>query len=120
MKKSLYLYFMASALFSVPILAQEGLISINKSEEIDRILALKKEINERLPFIKIQIYSGSRSYAGKAIAEFKANFPGQFVQMKYETPNYKVWVGRYRTRLEADRQLIWVKTKFSNAFLLTP
>ena len=120
MKKSIYIYYIVTALFSVPILAQEGLITINKSEEIERILALKKEVNERLPFIKIQIYSGSRSYARRAIAEFKANFPGQFVQMKYETPNYKVWVGRYRTRLEADRQLIWVKTKFSNAFLLTP
>jgi hypothetical protein len=111
---------MVSALFSMPILAQEGLITINKSEEIDRILALKKEMNERLPIIKIQIYSGRRSYARKAIAEFKANFPGQFVEMKYETPNYKVWVGRFRTRLEADRQLVWVKTKFSNAFLFRP
>ena len=120
MKRSLYIYLMVSALFSMPILAQEGLITINKSEEIDRILALKKEINKRLPFIKIQIYSGRRSHARKAIAEFKANFPGQFIEMKYETPNYKVWVGRFRTRLEADRQLVWVKTKFSNAFLFTP
>ncbi|MDG1315104.1 MAG: SPOR domain-containing protein [Flavobacteriaceae bacterium] len=120
MKKSIYIYYIVTALFSVPILAQEGLITINKSEEIERILALKKEVNERLPFMKIQIYSGRRSYAEKALAEFKANFPGQFVEMKYETPNYKVWVGKFRTRLEADRQLIWVKTKFSNAFLFTP
>ena len=44
MKKSIYIYYIVTALFSVPILAQEGLITINKSEEIERILALKKEV----------------------------------------------------------------------------
>jgi len=40
--------------------------------------------------------------------------------MKYETPNYKVWVGRFRTRMEADRKLVKVKKLFPNAFLFTP
>lgn len=119
MKKKLFIFIVLNALFSVPALAQEGLITINKSAEIERILALKKEMNKKMPFIKIQIYSGRRSYATKALLNFKANFPGQFVEMKYETPNYKVWVGRFRTRLEADRQLVRVKSKFSNAFLFT-
>ena len=120
MKKNCYKYFIISALFSAPILAQEGVVRINKSAEIERVLALKKELNKDKSFTKIQVYSGNRLEAESALLSYEANFPEQFVEMKYETPNYKVWVGRFRTRLEADRELVRVKTLFPNAFLFTP
>jgi hypothetical protein len=60
MNKNCYKYFIISALFTAPVLAQESIVVINKSAEIDRVLALKKEINETKSFIKIQICSGSR------------------------------------------------------------
>tara|TARA_B110000858_G_C17408307_1_gene295565 strand:- start:136 stop:498 length:363 start_codon:yes stop_codon:yes gene_type:complete len=120
MKKNCYKYFIISALFSAPILAQDGVIRINKSAEIERILALKKDLNKEKPFIKIQIYSGNRLEAKNALTSFESDFPEQFVEMKYETPNYKVWVGKFRTRIEADRELVKVKTLFPDAFLFTP
>ena len=120
MNKNCYKYFIVSALFTAPILAQDGIVIINKSTEIDHVLAVKKELNEAKSFIKIQIYSGNRLGANKALYNYKADFPGQFIEMKYETPNYKVWVGRYRTRMEADRKLVKVKKLFPNAFLFTP
>ena len=40
--------------------------------------------------------------------------------MKFETPNYKVWVGNFETRLEADRALRRIKRKFANAFIFKP
>ena len=120
MNKNCYKYFIVSALFTAPILAQDGIVIINKSTEIDHVLAVKKELNEAKSFIKIQIYSGNRLGANKALYNYKADFPEQFTEMKYETPNYKVWVGRYRTRMEADRKLVKVKKLFPNAFLFTP
>ena len=120
MKKNCYKYFIISALFSAPILAQEGVVRINKSAEIERVLTLKKELNKDKSFTKIQVYSGNRLEAESALLSYETNFPEQFVEMKYETPNYKVWVGRFRTRLEADRELVRVKILFPNAFLFTP
>ena len=120
MNKNCYKYFIVSALFTAPILAQDGIVIINKSTEIDHVLAVKKELNEAKSFIKIQIYSGNRLGANKALYKYKVDFPGQFIEMKYETPNYKVWVGRFRTRMEADRKLVKVKKLFPNAFLFTP
>ena len=120
MNKNCYKYFIVSALFTAPILAQDGIVIINKSTEIDHVLAVKKELNEAKSFIKIQIYSGNRLGANKALYNYKADFPEQFTEMKYETPNYKVWVGRFRTRMEADRKLVKVKKLFPNAFLFTP
>ena len=109
-----------SALFSVKIMAQEGSVSIQKSFEIERVLELKKELNKDQSFIKIQIYSGNRLGAETALENFKTEFPEQIVEMRYETPNYKIWVGKFRTQLEADRELLLVKKRFPNAFSLKP
>tara|TARA_B110000003_G_scaffold249047_1_gene261108 strand:+ start:806 stop:1168 length:363 start_codon:yes stop_codon:yes gene_type:complete len=120
MDKNCYKYLIISALFTLPILAQDGVVVITKSDEIDRVLALKKEVNQTESFIKIQIYNGNRLEAENTLLSYKTDSPDQFIEMKYETPNYKVWVGRFRTRLEADRELVKVKKKFPNAFLFTP
>jgi len=40
--------------------------------------------------------------------------------LEYETPNYKIWVGNFRSRLEADRALVKVKRKFTSAFIFKP
>jgi len=109
-----------SALFSVKMMAQKGSVSIQKSFEIERVLALKKELNKDQSFIKIQVYSGNRLGAETALENFKTEFPEQIVEMIYETPNYKIWVGKFRTQLEADRELRLVKKRFPNAFSLKP
>ena len=107
-------------MFSGEILAQEGVVSIQKSLEIDRVLTLKKELNKDQGFIKIQVYSGNRIGAEKALAKFKTDFPSKVVEMKYETPNYKIWAGKFRTQLQADREIRIVKKSFPNAFSLKP
>ena len=109
-----------SVLFSGTAMSQEGVVSIEKSLEIDRVLMLKKELNKDQAFIKIQVFSGNRLGAETALKRFKKDFPNQTVEMKYETPNYKIWVGKFRTQLEADRELRLVKKSFPNAFPLKP
>lgn len=109
-----------SVLFSVKMMAQEGSVSIQKSFEIERVLELKKELNKDQSFIKIQIYSGNRLGAETALENFNTEFPEQIVEMRYETPNYKIWVGKFRTQLEADRELRLVKKRFPYAFSLKP
>jgi len=109
-----------SVLFSAKMMAQEGTVSIQKSFEIERVLELKKELNKDQSFIKIQIYSGIRLGAETALDNFKTDFPELTVEMTYETPNYKIWVGKFRTQLEADRELRLVRTRFPNAFLVKP
>ncbi|GAK92069.1 hypothetical protein JCM19298_2557 [Nonlabens ulvanivorans] len=40
--------------------------------------------------------------------------------LEYEAPNFKLWVGSYRNKLEAERALIEIKKDFPNAFILKP
>lgn len=109
-----------SVLFSGNVRAQEGVVSVQKSLEIERVLALKKELNKDQSFIKIQVYSGNRLGAETVLKQFQSDFPEQAVEMKYETPNYKIWVGNFRTQLEADRELRLLRKHFPNAFSLKP
>lgn len=100
--------------------AQEGSVIVNQDNEIDQLLELKKDINKSKKNYKIQIFNGSHSGALKAQSDFKKVFYQWSIDLEYETPNYKIWVGDFKTRLEADRALIKVKKEFANAFIFKP
>ncbi len=100
--------------------AQQGVVEVNQDPQIDRLLALKKDANRRNTNYRIQIYNGSRAGAENAKSRFQQSFSGWSIRMEYETPNYKIWVGNFQTRLEADRALLRVKRKFRNAFIFKP
>ena len=116
-----YMAFALFCIFAIPqIQGQQGVVVVNQDEQIDALLKLKKDINRRERNYKIQIYNGSRTGAENARNKFLTSYSGWSLSMEYETPNYKIWVGNFKTRLEADRALIRVKKKFSNAFIFKP
>lgn len=103
--------------------SQTGKVSINQDQKITTLLELKKEMNkneEDSERYKIQIYSGNRVGAQNAENEFKDAFSDWHPTMQYETPNFKVWTGNFRTRLEADRALVRIKKTFPSAFIFKP
>ena len=100
--------------------AQQGSVTVNQDEEIAQLIELKKDINKSKKNYKIQIFNGSHSGALKAQSDFKKVFSEWIIDLEYETPNYKIWVGDFKTRLEADRALVKVKKEFANAFIFKP
>ena len=103
--------------------AQEGQVIINQDASISELLELKKEINKNendSDRYKIQIYSGNRSKAESMKSEFNSNYNQWTPKLVYETPNYKIWAGSFRSRLEADRALMKIKRKFPSAFIFKP
>ena len=100
---------------------QEGSISVNQDEDIATLLKLKREINkESSNYYKIQIYSGNRNDAEAAKMNFNNTFNDWAPKIVYETPNFKIWAGSFRTRLEADRALKKIKREFPSAFIFKP
>jgi len=115
------IYIVLFSLFSfVGVLAQQGTVEINQDKKIDALLTIKKSVNASEANYKIQIYSGNRPGADKAQSEFKSSFVEWSTTIEFETPNYKIWVGNFNTRLEADRALVKIKRKFANAFYFKP
>ncbi len=108
-------------LISSSSFSQQGTVTINQDKEIEALLKIKKTIETSADRYKIQIYSGlSRSSAETARSEFLENYSDWPSTIEYETPNYKIWVGNFRNRLEADRALIRIKKTFMNAFIFRP
>lgn len=112
--------FLATPKFSQ---AQTGRVELNQDPKIATLLNLKKQMNKSdvdSDRYKIQIYNGNRSGAYDAEKDFKKTFPDWGTKVVYEQPNFKTWIGSFRTRLEADRALKQVKKKFSSAFIFKP
>lgn len=106
--------------FSAFVMAQDGKVSVNVDKNVSRLMAIKKEIRKAQSNIKIQIYSGSRRNAEAKLMQFNLDFPEISTVMVYETPNYKIWSGDFRTQLEADRALIRVRKTYKEAFSFRP
>ena len=103
--------------------AQNATVKVNQDPQIKELLDLKKDVNKSgksLNLMSIQIYSGDRSGAEDAKVKFLNKYNGFQVDKTYETPYYKIRVGRFKSRLEADRALLRIKREFSNAFILNP
>ena len=114
------LFFLTLICLCGSISAQEGTVNIDQSKAIDKLLEFKKDINTVETF-KIQVYSGSSSSAASNVkAEFKQSYVQWPVEMVFNTPNYKIWVGNFRDRLEADRALLLIKKNYMNAFIFKP
>lgn len=122
MLKSNVRVFLLSLLFisSATLLqAQEGTVHVDQKKDIDKLLEFKKDLSTLNAFI-IQVYNGPRSGAEATKTQVASLYPDWSNSIEYEQPNYKIWVGNFRTRLEADRALLTVKKSYVNAFILQP
>ena len=103
--------------------AQEGNITVVQDEKVSTLLDLKiqlakeNKLNDRY---KIQLFYGDLEKANKILADYRKSSLEWSSNIEYETPNYKVWVGNFRNRLEADRALMTIKTIFPEAFIFKP
>ncbi|PVW17280.1 SPOR domain-containing protein [Marixanthomonas spongiae] len=126
--KTAYIYkvVLASLLFvfiSKTTWAQQGTVTIEQDPKITTLLQLKKglEKDNRLSSgYTIQLYYGELNKANSIIRRYRGIYGTWPASIEYETPNYKVWVGSFSDRLDADRALIEIKKAFPSAFILKP
>jgi len=121
--KNIFLLTVFGFCLSLSSTAQDGSVIVNQDQDISTLLQLKKQINSEeksTDRYKIQIYSGSRSGADNAENKYQSSYNSWSSKKVYETPNYKIWVGSFRTKLEADRALLKIQKKFPNAFKFQP
>ena len=79
-------------------------------------------------FYVIQLHSGNKETAQEIKKDIdifiRQNQQADSFQKEavivYETPNYKVWIGRFSTRLLADRFFLKIKEDYPNALILKP
>ena len=76
--------------------------------------------NELKSTYKLQIFSGSLKKAEETQVEFESLELDIESRILYQTPNYKVWIGNYRNRIQADRAFEKVKNEYPNTLIIKP
>lgn len=101
--------------------AQETYINIQQDSTITKLMRTKIEIdteNYTSKFYTIQLFYGDNKSAQKLYRNFKETFSNWDVNLSFETPNYKVQVGRYKNYYFGLNKLNEVKRVYPAAFLL--
>lgn len=111
--------------FSPALTAQEGKIEIIQDKRINALVEKHIRINEANPAIsgwRINLRSFSGNNSKKEATDLKAAFLQKHPDVKsylvYQSPNFKVKVGDFRTKLDAYRFYRQVKTDFPSAYIV--
>ena len=103
--------------------AQDQNITVNQDPKFEQLLNEKRKINASLTVndsYKIQIFTGSSEIAKKTLNEFRQEFTAIDATIIFNTPNYKVWVGNFKTRIEAEKTLSEINNRYKNVLLIKP
>lgn len=94
--------------------------AVNK--QLDSVLDSIDRFNTSRKFIEgftIQIYTGlKREEALKAKKNLAGYLPDLKSEVEYAQPNFKVKVGQYYTRLDAQKDYVFVKKYFPTAIII--
>lgn len=101
--------------------AQKASVEIQQDSTITKLMTTKIEIdteNYASKFYTIQLFYGDNKRAKELYDNLKEIFPDWEVNLSFETPNYKVQVGRYKDYYSGLNKLNEVKRNYPAAFLL--
>ena len=111
-----------SCLFFVGFLTSQTIYSQSiKSDStlINELISKKRSFNKEFGYgFRIQLYNGFETEAKKTETKFKINFPEIKTYLLYRQPEWKIQVGFYKTKLEADRALLDLKRKYGSAIVI--
>jgi len=114
------LVFLAFFMASTALFAQDATVNIEQDADIETLLEYRKDPKTHQIY-KIQVFQSIDPDAASAARQKFLNQYGDWpVDIHWNTPNYKVWVGNFGSRLEADRALQKIKKKYMNAIVFKP
>ncbi|MFZ4671908.1 MAG: SPOR domain-containing protein [Flavobacterium sp.] len=103
--------------------SQDGKVNVSQDPKFEQLLNEKRKINSSITIndrYKIQIFNGDTESSKKTLLDFKRDNKNIDATIVFSTPLYKVWVGNFKTRIEAEKNLNDLKKKYPNAFLIKP
>lgn len=122
-RKSLYFCASAVMFLSSNLYSQTASVSVNQDPQFEQLLNEKRRINSSITVnnrYKIQIFTGDSESSKKVLADFRRDFRNYDATIVFSTPSYKVWIGNFKTRIEAERHLSQLMGRYPSAFLIKP
>ena len=122
MKKILF-FFLFSVAMVFKTSAQNDSIIINQDSKLLKVLELKKIINQEAftsGQYTVQIFSGNFKDYQDLLNLINEEKEFDEVFFSFETPYYKIRVGKYVSKIKAIKELKKIKKKYPSAFILQP
>jgi len=125
LKKYLVVLFLLTTWMVYGQNENQGNISVNSDPRIDELVKLHVAYNKAFPFMsgyRIQIFmeSGNEALnqAEKVKEVFNDKYKNNNAYLIFVAPYYRVRVGDFRTRLEAEKFLQQIIRKYPNAWVI--
>ncbi len=106
--------------FSIICYSQSANINIEQDAKIDKLLDIYKSALSSTEYYRIQIGFGNSERAQTLKSNVEIDFPELPSRIDFDSPTYRVRVGRFKTKLEAERKFNEVRKKYPDAMLLKP
>lgn len=122
-KISFLSFFLTLLLSSQNIFSQSNNSNIEQDLKIEQLLAEKRKNNSAITIndkYKIQIFYGNIEESKKTLVSFKKDFPKTDGTIVFNNPSYKVWVGSFKSKIEAENALALIKKKYPTAVMINP
>ena len=122
-KHNLLYFFILSSFLCLSSRAQDGKTNVSVDPKIDQLLKEKRKLNTGLflnEAYKIQIFYGNSEESKKKLQEFKKEFKDLDGTIIFNSPNYKVWIGNFKTRIDVERAMVDIKKKYPTALIIKP
>lgn len=99
-------------------------VKVHQSDRISKAMAEQLDRNSRKQFTGYRIrifFDSAKNAREKSMAvlnSFKDSHPGMTAYLTYDAPNFKVTVGNFRSRSDADVMLESLKGDYPSAFVV--
>jgi len=104
---------------------EKGHIQVIQDDRVDLLVSKHIQINQNrkgMEGYRIQIFfdsgNNSKTKAQSIYEGFKAKYPDVGAYLSFKSPNYKVRVGDFRSRLDAQRFLNDIILEYPNAWII--
>ncbi len=115
--------FLSCLFFCSITFSQSDKYNLKNDSKFDSILKIKKRVDKKIfdeNYYSIQVFSGAFNM-GDSIAKYvNEKYLGDSIYFYFETPNYKIRIGKYKSKIEAEKKLKEIKKEFKSAFVFKP
>jgi hypothetical protein len=122
-KFTLFTFSLVALLSSQNIFSQTKKSNIEQDEKIEKLLLEKRKNNSAITIndkFKIQIFFGNIEESKKTLIAFKKEFSQTDGTIIFSNPSYKVWVGSFKSKIEAEKALLTIKKKYPSSVIIEP
>lgn len=123
MKKKL-LFFVITCLLSISCVAQSGYLILKQDPKINKLIMKQREIHANdstIDGFRVQIFmelgNDALIHADSVKTRFQEEYPEVPIYLVFGQPYYRLRIGDFRTRLEAENMYQQVKEEYRNAFV---